>query len=125
MVAHCRGDAAAERQSVGILDADITGPRYQVLAQRITGPRAVIWVYARTNAYRHRAVDQSARQVHDPVIWRGPLIGGTVKQFWTDVIWGELDTLVLDMPPGTGDVALTARRYRSAYSRDSPQISFR
>ena len=43
----------------------------------------------------------------DPVIWRGPLIGGTVKQFWTDVIWGELDTLVLDMPPGTGDVALT------------------
>lgn len=43
----------------------------------------------------------------DPVIWRGPLIGGPVKQFWTDVIWGELDTLVLDIPPGTGDVAFT------------------
>eukprot|EP00831_Metopus_contortus_P018510 TRINITY_DN17892_c0_g1_i3.p2 TRINITY_DN17892_c0_g1~~TRINITY_DN17892_c0_g1_i3.p2 ORF type:complete len:123 (-),score=18.91 TRINITY_DN17892_c0_g1_i3:168-536(-) len=43
----------------------------------------------------------------DPVLWRGPIISATVKQFWTDVLWGELDYLIIDMPPGTGDVALT------------------
>jgi Mrp family chromosome partitioning ATPase len=43
----------------------------------------------------------------DPVIWRGPLIAGAVKQFWTDVVWGDIDYMYVDMPPGTGDVALT------------------
>jgi Mrp family chromosome partitioning ATPase len=43
----------------------------------------------------------------DPVIWRGALIAGTVKQFWTDVLWGDVDTMYIDMPPGTGDVPLT------------------
>lgn len=43
----------------------------------------------------------------DPVIWRGPVIGGVVKQFWTDVIWGDVDYMFIDMPPGTGDVPLT------------------
>jgi Mrp family chromosome partitioning ATPase len=43
----------------------------------------------------------------DPVVWRGPVIAGTVKQFWTDVVWGDLDILFIDMPPGTGDVPLT------------------
>ena len=43
----------------------------------------------------------------EPVIWRGPVIAGAVKQFWTDVIWGDLDVLYVDMPPGTGDVPLT------------------
>ena len=43
----------------------------------------------------------------DPVVWRGPVIAGTVKQFWTDVIWGEIDNMFIDMPPGTGDVPLT------------------
>ena len=47
------------------------------------------------------------RNPDDPVIWRGPVIGGCVKQFWNEVVWGELDVLVVDMPPGTGDVALT------------------
>ncbi|MPN40304.1 Iron-sulfur cluster carrier protein [bioreactor metagenome] len=43
----------------------------------------------------------------DPVIWRGPILGNTVKQFWTDVIWGDVDYMFIDMPPGTGDVPLT------------------
>ena len=43
----------------------------------------------------------------DPVVWRGPVIAGTVKQFWTDVLWGDVDYLFVDMPPGTGDVPLT------------------
>ena len=43
----------------------------------------------------------------DPVVWRGPIIAGTVKQFWTDVIWGNVDVMFIDMPPGTGDVPLT------------------
>ena len=43
----------------------------------------------------------------DPVIWRGPILGGTVKQFWTDVIWGDIDYMFIDMRPGTGDVPLT------------------
>ena len=43
----------------------------------------------------------------DPVVWRGPVIAGTVTQFWTDVVWGDVDYMFVDMPPGTGDVALT------------------
>ena len=43
----------------------------------------------------------------DPVVWRGPIIAGTVKQFWTDVVWGDVDVMFIDMPPGTGDVPLT------------------
>ena len=43
----------------------------------------------------------------DPVVWRGPIIAGTVKQFWTDVLWDQVDYMFIDMPPGTGDVPLT------------------
>lgn len=44
---------------------------------------------------------------NDPVIWRGPIISGTIKQFWSDVLWGDIDVMFIDMPPGTGDIALT------------------
>ena len=47
----------------------------------------------------------------DPVVWRGPIISGTVKQFWSDVIWKDVDFMFIDMPPGTGDVPLTAVSY--------------
>jgi Mrp family chromosome partitioning ATPase len=101
---------AREGMKVGLLDADITGPSIPKLF----------------GLHRHAAVQEGKvipsesrlgikimslnlllPQEDDPVIWRGPLIGGAVKQFWTDVLWGELDYLVVDLPPGTGDAPLT------------------
>ena len=97
---------------VGIMDADITGPSI---------PR----LFALTNEHAYGNEKQQLIPVEskegikvmslnflvqaesDPVIWRGPVIGGVVKQFYTDVVWGDLDVLLIDMPPGTGDVALT------------------
>ena len=59
-----------------------------------------------------------------PVIWRGPVIAGAVKQFWEDVAWGELDVMVIDMPPGTGDVPLTVFRASrwTAWLSSPPQV---
>jgi Mrp family chromosome partitioning ATPase len=59
------------------------------------------------NDIRVMSINLLLEQDDTPVIWRGPLLAGTVKQFWTDVIWGDLDFLFIDMPPGTGDVPLT------------------
>ena len=95
--------------SVGILDADITGPSIPKM-YGVKGPLDV----TEDGSYPVEAADgtkiMSLNLMIDeeqPVIWRGPVIGGTVKQFWTDVMWGELDYLFIDMPPGTGDVPLT------------------
>ena len=79
-------------KKVGILDADITGPSI---------PRA-FGVSECREASNLLLDDESA-----PVLWRGPILAGAVKQFWTDVVWGDLDYLFVDMPPGTGDVPLT------------------
>jgi len=62
---------------------------------------------ATENGIKVMSLNLLMEEEEQPVIWRGPLIAGTVKQFWTDVFWGDLDYLVIDMPPGTGDVALT------------------
>lgn len=95
---------------VGVLDADITGPSM---------PRAfgVFQCAGADDAGLYPAVTESGIQVMsinllldrdtDPVVWRGPIIAGAVKQFWTDVIWENVDYLFVDMPPGTGDVPLT------------------
>lgn len=95
--------------STGILDADITGPSIPKM-YGITGPVDV----TEDGSYPKKAADGTMIMSlnlmipeDQPVIWRGPVIGGTVKQFWTDVMWGNLDYLVVDMPPGTGDVPLT------------------
>lgn len=95
--------------SVGILDADITGPSIPKM-YGITGPVEV----TEDGSYPKKAADGTGIMSlnlmiaeDQPVIWRGPVIGGTVKQFWTDVMWGDLDYLFVDMPPGTGDVPLT------------------
>ncbi|WP_346961832.1 Mrp/NBP35 family ATP-binding protein [Clostridium sp.] len=97
--------------SVGILDADITGPSIPRLLG-LTGEKAIgdgknIYPVESKEGIKVMSLNLLVENEEDPVIWRGPMIGGMVKQFWTDVIWGELDYLVVDMPPGTGDVALT------------------
>lgn len=100
-----------EGQKVGILDADITGPSIPKVFgagdyKPQDGGMGMLPVRTHTGI-ELMSINLLLEQADDPVIWRGPLIGGTVKQFWTDVLWGDLDTLVIDMPPGTGDVALT------------------
>jgi Mrp family chromosome partitioning ATPase len=96
---------------VGILDADITGPSIPKafgLEERLQGNDAGIFP-SRTAGLGIRIVSINLMldDPEAPVIWRGPIVSGLVKQFYTDVIWDEIDVLLLDMPPGTGDVPLT------------------
>ena len=104
-------DAARRGLKVGILDADITGPTIpHMFGFDRVGITAVdnLLVPARTaDGIEVMSINLLLHNPDDPVIWRGPVIGGCVKQFWNEVAWGELDVLVVDMPPGTGDVALT------------------
>ena len=99
-----------EGHSVGILDADITGPSIQKMFG-ITGGCAgdSNGIYPRTtnSGIKVISINMLLEDEDSPVIWRGPILAGVVKQFWTDVIWGELDYLLVDLPPGTGDVPLT------------------
>lgn len=97
--------------SVGILDADVTGPSIPNL-MGLRGKKAetneeFILPVETQSGIKTISLNLLLQDENQPVIWRGPLISGAVKQFWTDVIWGELDYLVIDMPPGTADVALT------------------
>lgn len=97
---------------VGILDADITGPSIPRLLH-ISDERAYnsengILPVETEDGIEVVSMNLLMEDEEQPVIWRGPLVAGVVKQFWTDVYWGELDYLIIDMPPGTGDVALTA-----------------
>lgn len=103
-------ETAGRGASVAILDADITGPSIPK-AFGIT-ERAVIEnesIYPSVSAGGVKIMSLNLLMVNetDPVVWRGPIIAGTVKQFWTDVIWGDVDYMFVDMPPGTGDVPLT------------------
>ena len=104
-------DAARRGLKVGILDADITGPTIpHMFGFDRVGITAVdnLLVPARTpEGIEVMSINLLLRNPDDPVSWRGPVIGGCVKQFWNEVAWGDLDVLVVDMPPGTGDVALT------------------
>lgn len=97
---------------VGIMDADITGPSIpRLLAlsnQHAFGneKQQLIPVESK-EGIKVMSLNFLVQSESDPVIWRGPVIGGVVKKFYTDVVWGDLDVLLIDMPPGTGDVALT------------------
>lgn len=96
---------------VGILDADITGPSI-AKAFGIKGGTCTVGEYGinpplSRGGIKIISINLFLEQEDEPVIWRGPLIAGAVKQFWEETNWGELDYLVVDLPPGTGDVALT------------------
>jgi Mrp family chromosome partitioning ATPase len=95
---------------VGILDADITGPsipKMYGVHGPTTGNDMGIYPIAADDGTKIMSINLLMDNEEAPVVWRGPVIAGTVKQFWTDVIWGDLDYLFVDMPPGTGDVPLT------------------
>lgn len=101
---------AAQGYRVGILDADVTGPsipKMYGLHDRARGDDNGIYPPLTANGIEVMSTNLILEGEEEPVIWRGPVIGGVVKQFWTDVIWGQLDYLIIDMPPGTGDVPLT------------------
>jgi Mrp family chromosome partitioning ATPase len=94
----------------GILDADITGPSIPKMfgiANKAKASEMGLFPERTRNDIRIMSINLLLQNADDPVIWRGPILSGTVKQFWTDVIWGDLDVLFIDMPPGTGDVPLT------------------
>lgn len=94
----------------GILDADITGPsipRMFGIHGKAAANEAGLLPAETEKGLKLMSVNLLLENDTDPVVWRGPIIAGTVKQFWTDVIWGNLDYLFVDMPPGTGDVPLT------------------
>lgn len=101
---------AAKGYRVGILDADITGPSIPKM-YGLRGPATAddegIYPMITENDIKVISINLMMPDEESPVIWRGPVIAGVVKQFWSDVIWGELDYLLVDMPPGTGDVPLT------------------
>lgn len=93
-----------------IMDADITGPSIPKmfgLKERAQGSEMGILPVATKTGIEVMSLNLLVKNETDPVIWRGPVIAGTVKQFWTEVIWNDVDFMFVDMPPGTGDVALT------------------
>lgn len=96
--------------SVGIMDADITGPSIPHMfgvTERATGGEEGIDTVLSPSGIQMMSMNLLLDEETSPVIWRGMVISGTVLQFWTDVIWQDLDLLFIDMPPGTGDVPLT------------------
>ena len=93
-----------------VLDADITGPsipRAFGISGGVEGDDMGIYPRRSKSGIKIISSNLLLENENDPVIWRGPVIAGMVKQFWTDVIWGDVDYMFVDMPPGTGDVPLT------------------
>lgn len=97
-------------KQVGVLDADITGPSipkmFGLHGAPPVGPVGILPSETSTGI-RVMSVNLLLPSEDEAVIWRGPLVGGAIKQFWGDVVWGDLDVLIVDLPPGTSDAALT------------------
>ena len=102
--------AQKQGKSVGIMDADITGPSIPHLfgvTDHATGSEEGIDTVLTPSGMQLMSMNLLLDEATMPVVWRGMVISGTVMQFWTDVVWKDLDLLFIDMPPGTGDVPLT------------------
>lgn len=96
--------------NTAILDADITGPSIPKafgITEKATGDATAIYPVLSKKGIKVMSVNLLLPDETDPVVWRGPIIAGTAKQFWTDVVWDDVDYMFVDMPPGTGDVPLT------------------
>lgn len=97
--------------NVGILDADITGPSipkvFGINGKRASGTKDAVEPVETVTGIKVISINLLVDNEESPVVWRGPVIANTVKQFLTEVNWGELDYLLIDLPPGTGDVPLT------------------
>ena len=110
-VTACLAAAMAQRgRKVAILDADITGPSIPTafgIHQKATGTDAGIDPAVTPGGIKLMSLNLLSAHETDPVIWRGPIIAGVVTQFWQEVVWGDVDYMFVDMPPGTGDVPLT------------------
>jgi Mrp family chromosome partitioning ATPase len=95
---------------VGVLDADITGPSIPTMfglhQQPVTSPLGIVPVETKTGI-KVMSINLLLASQDQAVIWRGPLISSVIKQFWNDVVWGKLDYLIVDLPPGTSDASLT------------------
>ncbi len=93
-----------------IMDADITGPSipksFNIMG-KAKGTDSGMYPIKSKTGIDIMSINLLLKNTTDPVVWRGPIVSGTVKQFWTDVIWGDVDYMFIDMPPGTGDVPLT------------------
>lgn len=103
--------AAAKRGlKAAVLDADITGPSipraFGISGGTVNGPNGIVPCVS-NGGVRIMSLNILVENPGDPVVWRGPVIAGAVKQFWTDVFWDDVDIMFVDMPPGTGDVPLT------------------
>lgn len=102
--------AAREGKKVAVLDADITGPSIPKsfgVHGKTYGSDMGIVPFKTKSGIKLMSINLLVDNEEDPVIWRGPVIAGAVTQFWTDVAWGDIDVMFVDMPPGTGDVPLT------------------
>ena len=104
-------DMSRRGYSCAVMDADLTGPSIpQGLGLRGERAHAVengLMPVVNRDGIKVISINLLMEDESQPVLWRGPVIGGVIKQFWTDVVWGDVDFMFVDMPPGTADVALT------------------
>ncbi|MCF0113595.1 MAG: P-loop NTPase [Bacilli bacterium] len=103
-------NAMRDGKKVAILDADITGPSIPTifgLTEKATGTQEEIYPVMSKQGIAAMSLNLLTDDPAEPVIWRGPVISGLIKQFWSNVVYGEIDEMYIDMPPGTGDVPLT------------------